>query len=178
MLDGISRKILKTIYGFGIEGTKLSSENQIPPHRSSSGLCVILRDIPKTTFYRKLNNLEKEGYIAIKEKKRFSRNYEIINGQKITISSKRSVSREIQLTEKGKEIVSESLIDEFPKKIDVLINGEVERILFIDAIDYLRTNLGIETRTAIFHLLNQIEKNKFPIDIDRIRQEFFKKKFS
>lgn len=176
MLDEISRQILKTIYGFGIEGTKLCSENQIPPHRSSRGLQAIFCDVPKTTFYRRLNNLEKEGYIIIKEKKRLSRNYEIINGKKIIIPSKSLKSREVLLTEKGKEIVSESIIDGFPKKIDVLINREVKRLLFIDAVDYLEKSFGVEMQTAVFHLLNQMEKSKFPIDMGRIRQELSRKK--
>lgn len=176
MLDEISRRILKTIYGFGIEGTKLSSGNQIPPHRSSSGLHIIFSDISKTTFYRKLNNLKKEGYIIIEKKKRLSRSYEIVNGRKITIPAKHSRSREIQLTEKGKKIVSESLIEGFPEKIDILINGKIERILFIDAIDYLKMSLGVEIRTAVFHLLNQIENDKSPVDVDLIRQEFLEKK--
>ena len=175
MLDEISRKILKAIYGFGIKGTKLSSGNQIPPHRSSRGLQAVFCDVPKTTFYRKLNNLEKEGYITITEKRRLSRNYEIINGKKIIIPSKRSICREVRLTEKGKEIVSESIMDGFPKNIDVLINGEVKRLLFIDAVGYLEKNFGVEMQTAIFHLLNQMEKNKFPIDMDRIVQELSRK---
>jgi len=175
-LDEISRRILKTIYGFGIEGTKLSSENQITPHQSSSGLQAIFSDVPKTTFYRKLNNLESEGYITIREKRRLSRNYEIINGQRVSIPSKCLKSREVQLTEKGKKIVSEFIINGFPKKINILINGKVRKILFIDAVEYLTTHFEVEIRTAVFHLLNQIEKNKFPIDIDRIKKELIKDK--
>ena len=148
---------------------KLHSENQIPPHRSSKGLQAIFNDVPKTTFYRKLNNLEKKGYAIIKEKKRLSRNYEIINGQKITIHSKHSKSREIQLTEKGKKIVSESLIDGFPERIDFLINGEVKNVLFIDAVEYVRISFGFEMKTAIFYLLSQIEKNRFPIEIKKMK---------
>lgn len=155
---------------------KISSEDQIPPHRSSSGLQAIFRDVPKTTFYRKLNNLEREGYITIKEKKRLSRNYEIINGKRIIIPSKHLISREVQPTEKGKEIVSEFIIDGFPKKINILINGKVKKILFIDAVEYLTKNFKVGIRTAVFHLLNQIEKNKFPIDIDSIRKELFEDK--
>ncbi len=176
MLDEISRRIVRTIYGFGIEGTKLSSENQIPPYRSSSGLQAIFSDVPKTTFYRKLNNLEKEGYIVIKEKRRLSRSYEIINGQRISIPSKRLKSREVQLTEKGKEIVSEFIINGFPKKINILINGKAKKIMFIDAVEYLTTNFEVEIRTAVFHLLNQIEKNEFPIDIDKIKRELSRNK--
>jgi hypothetical protein len=171
MLDEISRRILKTIYGFGIEGTKLCSGSRIPPHHSSSGLRAIFSDIPKTTFYRKLNNLEKEGYITIKEKRRFSRNYEIINGQKISISSKRSVSRKVELTEKGKEAVSEFPIDGFPKKIDVLMNGKIEEVLFIDAVGYLRENLGVEILMAFFLLLSHMKKSVAPVDLDKIRKE-------
>lgn len=174
MLDEISRRILKTIYGFGIEGTRFFSGNQMPPHRSSSGLRVIFRDIPKTTFYRKLNNLKKEGYITIKKKKRFCRNYEIVNGQKITISSKHSVSREVELTEKGREAISESPIDGFPKKVDVLIGGEEKKMLLIDAVEYLRKNFGVEIQTALLLLLVQMEKDKSPVDIDRIGQELSK----
>lgn len=170
MLDEISRKILRTIHGFGIEGTKLHSENKIPPHRSSSGLQTIFSDIPKTTFYRKLNNLEKEGYIIIKEKKRLSRNYEIINGQKITTPSKRSVSREVKLTEKGKEVVSEFPINGFPKEIAILINGKVKKVLFIDAVEYLRKNLGVEIQTALLLLLSHMEKDKPPVDIAKIKK--------
>lgn len=175
MLDEISRRILRTIYGFGIEGMKVYSENWIPPHHSSSGLQAIFSDVPKTTFFRKLNKLEKEGYIVIKKKKRLSRNYEIINGQRIIISSKYLRSREVQLTEKGKEVISEFLIVGFPKRIEILINGKAEETLFIDVVEYLTTNFGIEIRTALFHLLNQLERNRIPIDIDRIKQELYKK---
>ena len=170
MLDEISKRILKLIFGFGIERAKIASENQIPPHRSSCGLQVILGDIPKTTFYRKLNNLEEEEYIAIKEKKRLSRYYEIVNREKITIPSKYSRAREVQLTEKGKEVVSEFLANEFPRRIDVLINQKVKKMLFVDAIEYLETNFGIEIHTALFYLLCCIEE-KVPIDLERIGQE-------
>lgn len=176
MLDEISRGILKIIYGFGIEGKKPSSGNKIPPYCSSIGLQAIFSDIPKTTFYRKLNNLKKEGYITIKGRKKLSRNYEIINGKRIVISSKFLKSREVQLTEKGKKIASESLVDGLPEKIDVLIDGKVKKILFIDAVECLRKDFRVGIQTALFLLLNQMEKNKSPIDIDRIKQELSKKK--
>lgn len=171
MLDEISKRILKMVFGFGIERTKTSSEDQIPPHRSSFGLQAILGDVPKTTFYRKLNNLEKKGYITIKEKKRLSRHYEIVNRKKIIIPSKYSRAREVQLTERGKEVVSEFLANEFPRRIDVLINQEVEKMLFVDAIEYLETSFGIEIPTAFFYLLCSIEKKKVPIDLEGIGQE-------
>jgi hypothetical protein len=171
MLDEISKKILKTTYGFGIMGTKFASENCILPHCSSSGLQAIISDVPKTTFYRKLNNLEKEGYITIKKKKKLSRKYEIINGQRITIPSRYSKAREVQLTEKGKKIVSNLLTNEFPRKIDVVVNQKVKRMLFIDAVEYLRTHFGVEIHTAFFYLLNYIEKKKIPIDLEKIGQE-------
>lgn len=171
MLDKISKRILKMTFGFGIEWAKIASENQIPPHRSSCGLQAILGDIPKTTFYRKLNNLEEEGYIAIKEKKRLSRYYEIVNRKKIIIPSRYSMAREIQLTGKGKEVVSEFLANEFPRRIDVSINQKVKKMLFTDAIKYLEANFGIEIHTAFFYLLCYIEKKKVPIDLERIGQE-------
>lgn len=123
-----------------------------------------------------MNNLEKEGYIIIKGKKRLTRSYEIINGQRISIPSKHLKSREVQLTEKGKEIVSEFIISGFPKKINILTDGKVKKIMFVDAVEYLTTNSEVEIRTAVFHLLNQIEKNKSPIDIVRIKRELSKDK--
>lgn len=176
MLDKISKRMLKIVYGFGIEGIRLPSEHDVPPHRSSSGLQTILCDVPKTTFYRKLNSLEKEGYIIIKEKKKLSRSYEIINGERIAISSRYSKAREIQLTEKGREIISEFLLSEFPRKIDVYINQKTRKMLFVDAVEYLGTHFGIEVHAAFFHLLNHIEKKKFPIDLERLGQEISEKR--
>ena len=158
------------IFGFGIERTKTSSEDQIPPHRSSCGLQALLGDIPKTTFYRKLNSLEEKGYITIKEKKRLSRYYEIVNRKKIIIPSRYSMAREVQLTEKGNEVVSEFLTNAFPRRIDVSINQKVKKMLFTDAIKYLETNFGIEIHTAFFYLLCSMEK-KVPIDLEEIGQE-------
>ena len=171
MLDEISKRILKTVFGFGVEGAEIVSENRIPPHRSSCGLQTVLGDVPKTTFYRKLNNLEKKGYITIKEKKKLSKHYEIINRKKIIIPSRYSQAREVQLTEKGKEVVSESLTNEFPRKIDVSINRKMKKMLFVDAIKYLKENFGIEIHTAFFHLLYLIEKKKVPINLEELGQE-------
>lgn len=176
MLDEISKRMLRIVYGFGIEETRVSSGNYISPHRSSSGLQIILNDVPKTTFYRKLNFLEKEGYIIIKEKKKLSRSYEIINGKRIAISSRYSKSREIQLTEKGREIVSEFLLNRFPRKIDVYVNQKIRKMLFVDAVEYLRIHFGIEIHAAFFHLLTHIEKKKFPIDLERLGQEISRKR--
>jgi len=175
MLDNTSKKILKTIYGFGIQEINSYNKNRIPPHRSSSGLRAIFNDIPKTTFYRKLKHLQDKGYILIKEKKRLSRGYEIISGEKIAIPKRYSGSREIELTGKGKEIVSEFLLNEFPRNIHVLLDGKERKILFLDAVEYLK-NVGIEMHTAFLHLLDKIEKNKFPIDLERMREEISREK--
>lgn len=175
MLDDISKMMLKTIYGFGIENIKFPGRNRIPPHRSSSGLQIIFSNIPKTTFYRRLNSLRKDGYIIIEKKKRLSRNYEIINGERIAISSRYSQGREVQLTEKGREIVSEILLNEFPRKIDVYINRERRKMLFVDAVEYLRTHFRVEVHTAFFHLLSHIEKKEFPVDLEKLGKEILKK---
>ncbi|MGD2249368.1 MAG: tetratricopeptide repeat protein [Candidatus Methanofastidiosia archaeon] len=175
MLDNTSKKILKTIYGFGIREINSYGENQIPPHRSSSGLRAIFSDVPKTTFYRKLKDLKEEEYILIMEKKQISRGYEIVNGEKINILRRYSKSREIKLTERGKRIVSELLLNELPRNIHVLIKEKEKNILFLDAIDYLK-NMGIEMHTAFLHLLNEIEKRRFPIDLERIRKRILKEK--
>jgi hypothetical protein len=171
MMDEISKKILSIIYGFGIREMKLQRGDQIPPHCSSSGLQAIFNDVPRTTFYRKLSLLEKEGYITISEKKRLSRNYEIINGQKIAIPTRYTRAREVKLTEKGKGMVSELLTNKFPQRIDILVNQKVKKVLFIDAIEYLNNNFGIEIHTALFHLLHHIEKKKLPVDLERLGKE-------
>lgn len=171
MLDETSKRILKMVFGFGIERGKISSENRIPPHRSSCGLQIILGDIPKTTFYRKLNDLQEKEYITIKEKKRLSRHYEIVNRKKIIIRSRYSIAREVQLTEKGEEVVSGFLASEFPRRIDVSINQKVKEMLFTDAIKYLEANFGIEIHAAFFYLLCSIEEKKVPIDLEGIGQE-------
>ncbi|KYK33108.1 MAG: hypothetical protein AYK18_15140 [Theionarchaea archaeon DG-70] len=174
-MDKISERMLITIYGLGIKEEKRPSVDRIPPHCSSSGLKAIFSDIPKTTFYRKLNKLEKDKYILIKKKKRLSRYYEIINGQKIVIPSKYSQSREVKLTEKGKEIVSGLLISEFLTNIDVYFGKKRKRILFIDAVEYIRTHYQVEIHTALFHLWHHIWKRNLPIDLrdlgERITKE-------
>lgn len=175
MLDEISREIMKIIYGFGIEDISPYSKDVIPPHRSSAGLHAIFSNVPRTTFYRKLDRLEEEGYIRIKEKKRLSRGYEFIHGKKKTIPQRYSKSREIELTEKGRETVSDLLLNEIPREISVLINQKVKKIPFLEAVEYLK-NREVEIHTAFVYLLREIDKRKFPIDLRRIRQEIFSKK--
>ncbi|MBU7046715.1 MAG: hypothetical protein HXS54_09795 [Theionarchaea archaeon] len=174
-MDEISKRILKIIYGLGIEQTASPSEMQIPPHSSSSGLRVIMSDVPKTTFYRKLKFLEKDGYITTNKKKKLSKYYEIINGQRISIPSRYTKAREVKLTEKGKEIVSEFLTYEFSRKIVVIANWKVKKMLFIDAVEYLRSNFGVEIHTAFFHLLCCIEERRFPIDLEKLGEEISNK---
>jgi len=176
MLDEISKKMLKIVYGFGVERKKLLDEKLISPYRSSTGLRAIFSHVPKTSFYRRLKNLERKGYIIIKGKKRLSRNYEIINGEKIVISSRYSRSRELKLTEKGKKTVSSFLANEIPKKIHISTDERVEEIPFVNAVEYLRINFGIEIHAAFFHLLNRIEKEKFPVNLEELGKEMSRKK--
>lgn len=82
----------------------------------------------------------------------------------------------MQITEKGKEIVSESLLNELPRRIDVLLERRVEKILFVDAVEYLTTRFEIEINAAFFHLLNHIEKRKLPIDLRKLGREISRKK--
>lgn len=176
MLDEISQKMLKTVYGFGVERKKLPDEKLIPPYRSSTGLRTIFSHIPKTSFYRRLKNLEREGYIIIRDKKRLSRNYEMINGEKIVIPSRYSRSRELKLTEKGKKTVSSFLANEIPRKIHISTDGRVEEIPFVNAVEYLRINFGIEIHAAFFHLLNRMEKKKFPVNLEELGEEISREK--
>lgn len=176
MLDEISKKMLKIVYGFGVERKKLLDEELVPPYRSSTGLRAIFSHVPKTSFYRKLKNLEKKGYIIIRGKKRLSRNYEIINGEKIVIPSRYSRSRELELTEKGKKTISSFLANEIPRKIHISTDEGVKEIPFVNAVEYLRINFGIEIHAAFFHLLNRIEKGKFPVNLEELGKEISREK--
>ena len=175
MLDELSKEILKIIFGFGIEDTASYSRDLTPPHRSSAGLHALFDNVPKSTFYRKLEKLEKEGYTKIGDFKRLSRGYEIINGKKIVIPQRYTKSREIELTEKGKEIVSELLLNEIPREINVIMHGKLKKKPFLDAVEYLLKQ-GVEMHTAFVHLLKEVEKERFPINLERIKQKIFSKK--
>ncbi|MFQ6089803.1 MAG: hypothetical protein ACE5K0_13020, partial [Candidatus Methanofastidiosia archaeon] len=177
VLDESLKRILKANYGFGIEGKEALDKNHIHLHQSLSGLRYILYDIPKSTFYRKIRNLEGRGYITIsKDKKRLVRNFEIVHDEKISIPPRAMLSKEVRLTEKGKEAVSEFLIEELPRRIDVIDEGKTKRMFLIDAVNLIKEKFNIEIHTAFIHLLGEIERKKLPIDLQKLGQRVSEKK--
>lgn len=108
------------------------------------------------------------------KKRRLCRNYETINGQRIIIPSRCTRAREVQFTEKGKEIASESLLNELPRRIDVLLDRKVGKVLVVDAVGYLTARF--EINAAFFHWLSHIEKTKLPTDLRKLGKEISGKK--